>query len=44
MRGVNEARKEAGCRKAPGVVPAFPYFLVLLVSEKDNSIRILNNF
>jgi len=28
---IKKTRKEAGHRKAPGGVPAFPYFLVLLI-------------
>jgi hypothetical protein len=31
MWDIKKLRKEAGYRKAPGGVPAFPYFLVLLV-------------
>jgi len=31
MWDIQIRRKEAGYRKAPGGVPAFPYFLVLLV-------------
>ena len=33
-------RKEAGYRKAPGGVPAFPYFLVLFVYLHLHEVRV----
>ena len=35
IKSVKKLRKEAGDRKAPGVVPAFPYFLALSSFEID---------